>query len=602
MAHRLAVLFFMAAYTAAYAYGAPHTDTADELLRAWEIRHAIAFPAEGPFLGQAIHLGPAWFYVVALPLFVHASWLAAGLFVGFVCSLQFPLAYWCGRQLVDARFGLLWAVALFAPGWTSFQQLAFLNPNAVASAILAMLALALAALRRPSGAGTFAALGLAMAIALHVHPTSMPAWLLVLPLLARKRRSIGLVAALAAMMAGFALPFVPYLASQAVQGFPDRASAAAYVGGQVALANMVNAPAVLWHYVAWGPRIVAEYYLRWDAAAATALGYACAAAAAASLVAFAPRFVPIRAHAMRCVAAAIVFVVWVSLLRQTTPVQFTWALAPSFAALVAIALWCAWRIPVLGRPVVIAIALAIVGANLLTIRALALAVRVGDGHVPSSALDIKQPASRPVTDVWFPASGHAALGRLLCASRKGVAVHGHLANIVDKDLGLDTLFECGARDHVRLGGAAAGPHYGGMTRGFWRAWGAQPECWIGSMGIARVAGAPASPGLAIADGSKYLPRRGPTMPPTEMTLQVAAPAGSSVLVTNIVGRYELFDVLRAEANGTARTPVAANELSQLFVDSAAATWTLRVKTTYPDALDVIVVPGSGAGAGACDAT
>jgi hypothetical protein len=244
-----------------------------------------------------------------------------------------------------------------------------------------------------------------------------------------------------------------------------------------------------------------------------------------------------------------------------------------------------------------------VAVNLATMRALALAVRDGDGRMPSSALDIKQPQSQAVTDVWFPAWAHGPLGRLLCADSKGVTVHGHLANLVDKDLGLDTLFECASRDHVHLGGDAEGAHYAGMTRGFWRALGAAPECWIGSMGIARVAPRMQSRGLAIADGSTYLPRRGPTTAPTLVSFNVHAPADAAVLVTNIVGRYELFEVVRAEAEGQSRAPVASNELSQLFAAGhAPASWTFMVRTTYPGALDVVVVAGAGAaGSGAAGA-
>ena len=586
----------MLAYTAGYAFGcAPHTDSADELLRAFEIRHALAFPAEGPFLGQAIHLGPFWFYLVALPLFMHASWLAAALFIGFVCSLQFPLAYWCGRRLVDARFGLLWAVALFFPGWASVQQLAFLNPNAVAAALLGFVALVLWVAREPAGAASFAAVGLAMAIVLHVHPTAMPVYLLALPLLSRARRRVSLAAAMAALALGFAIPFIPYLASQALHGFPDRGSATAYVGGQIGLAYIANAPLVLGRDLVDGPRLIAQHFLRWGPEASAALGWTFAALAAASVAAFIPRreFLPVRMRIAHFIAATALFSAWIAFLRPTTPVQFTWVLAPVTAALVATALWCLSRTRARVLAGVIAVAMVVV--NLATIRALALAVRDGDGRMPASALDIKEPSPRVVTDIWFPAWAHAPLGRLLCSDARGVTVHGHLANIVDKDLGLDTLFACGSRDHVRLGGDNEGPHYTGMTRGFWRAWGAKPECWIGSMGIARATPRLQSRGIAIADGSTYLPRRGPTTAPTLVSFNVQSPPGAAVLVTNIVARYELFEVVRAEMNGEAKAPVAANELSQLFAaGNAPASWTFTVRTTYPGALDVVVV-GGGAG-------
>src|SRR5215472_4434960 len=75
------ILALMAAYTLGYAWSTPSADTADELLRAYDIRHGIAFPFEGPFLGGALHLGPLWWYLTALPLFVSQSWIAVALFI-----------------------------------------------------------------------------------------------------------------------------------------------------------------------------------------------------------------------------------------------------------------------------------------------------------------------------------------------------------------------------------------------------------------------------------------------------------------------------------------------------------------------------------------
>src|SRR2546427_422635 len=75
------VAFLMAAYTAGYAWSAPTADTADELLRAYEIRHGIAYPLEGPFLGGAFHFGPMWFYLTALPLWISHDWLAVAIHV-----------------------------------------------------------------------------------------------------------------------------------------------------------------------------------------------------------------------------------------------------------------------------------------------------------------------------------------------------------------------------------------------------------------------------------------------------------------------------------------------------------------------------------------
>src|SRR5690348_12172134 len=72
-AHFWLVAFLMAAYAAGYAWSSPSTDTADELLQAYRIRHALAYPLEGPFLGGALHFGPMWFYLTAVPLWISQS-------------------------------------------------------------------------------------------------------------------------------------------------------------------------------------------------------------------------------------------------------------------------------------------------------------------------------------------------------------------------------------------------------------------------------------------------------------------------------------------------------------------------------------------------
>ena len=158
----------MAVYVAGYAWSVPHTDTADELVHAYAIRHALAYPAEGQFLGGAVHFGPLWFYLAALPLFVRSSWLAAALFIGFVCSLKFPLAYHCGRRILDRDFGALWAGALFIPGWNSIEELCFLNPNAVDVAVLAIVAICLHGISSPWRTRHFFLLRLAAGLAVHV--------------------------------------------------------------------------------------------------------------------------------------------------------------------------------------------------------------------------------------------------------------------------------------------------------------------------------------------------------------------------------------------------------------------------------------------------
>lgn len=592
----LLIAFLMLAYTAGYAWSTPHTDTADELMRAYEIRHGLAYPLEGPFLGNALHLGPAWFYLVALPLFASHGWLAAALFIGFVCSLKFPLAYYCGRRLVDADFGVLWAACMFVPGFASLEQLLFLNPNAVAAAALLVLALSLRALERPVGVAFLVVLGAAMAFALHVHPTSAPIFVLAaLVLWAARRRGQALVPAVAAIAAGFLLPFASYAVSEVRSGFHDWGSASAYLSGQIALANIVNAPAVIVGYLVAGPHVAARYLMRWSPAHATMLTVAMIAFGGVSAAALLHGRA--RRRLLFFVAALVIFAAWIACMRPTTPFQFVWILSPAMAAVVATGLWSLARMPRL-RALAACLVVASIALNVYAIFAVARTVRDGEGTLPARTLDIKNPNWRgEFHDVWFPAVGHARLGRMLCDGGRA-SLHGHLAYVVDKDLGLDALFACNDRSRISLVGSDAQRHYFGMTRPFWTAFNATPECWVGSLGVTRhvkplLRRAP----LAIADGSRYLPRIATHATPAPVTFSVIAPADAGVMVTNVFGEYERFALSSADVDGRAVSPLAANDLSLLFAahdthGAGPVTWTFTVASTNFDAIDVVAIARS----------
>jgi hypothetical protein len=591
------IALLMAAYVAGYAWSAPHTDTADEILKAYGIRHGIEYPAEGPFLGNAIHLGPAWFYLTAAPLWVSQSWLAPALFVGLLCSLKFPLAYACGWRLLDREFGLLWAAALFAPGFTSIETLIFLNPNAVAAAVLAILAVFLYGLREPTRPMTFAVMGLVLGLAIHVHPTSLPAFLLAAILLVRHyRRSHEIVRPVLAVGLGFVLPFVPYVVSQAVNGFPDWVSTSSYMAGQIVPANAIRAPDVVANYLFTGPSAIAQYVMGWNPPAAIALGvFSCVLAASSMAVLVIPsvhikgtRYLAIFASAF------ILFAATVAALRPTTPFQFTYVLAPAAAGLAAVGLWALASIRYL-RPIVWLAAIAMVAINLMAIRAMALMARDGEGRLPSRIMDIK--GALPVTvyrDVWFPALRHDELGRFLCDAKGRTSLHGHLAYVIDKDLGLDTLLECNDRSRFVLGGMASASRQLGMTRPFWRALDTTPPRWIGSLGVTdRFTPLAPRDSLAIADGSTYLPRKSAQRAATVVTIEVDAREGDALLITNMLGNYEHFRVVSATVGGTRVSPIAENDLSVLYRGSKAGDrntrWTFSVESTNPAGIDVVAI-------------
>ncbi len=280
-------------------------------------------------------------------------------------------------------------------------------------------------------------------------------------------------------------------------------------------------------------------------------------------------------------------------MRPTTPLQFTWVLGPVVAGLVAIGVWSLGRVAAL-RPLVWGIVAGSVVFNVLAIRAMAFTVRQGEGHLPSRVMDIKNGLPNAIyRDVWFPALGHGELGRILCEAGD-VSLHGHLAYIADKDLGLDALFACNDRSRLSLVASEAPNHYFGMTRLFWRALGDPPDCWVGSLGLTRhVTPLLERKPLPVAQELTDLLRRLPRNPSTMTTFSVTAPGQTGVMLTNVLGGYESFQVVSAMAAGHAVSPIAENDLSSLFASPASGPhvvqWTFSVLTSNPQAIDVVSV-------------
>jgi hypothetical protein len=304
--------------------------------------------------------------------------------------------------------------------------------------------------------------------------------------------------------------------------------------------------------------------------------------------------------------ALVVFAAWVACARPTTPFQFTWVLCPSVAGITALGLWSLARYPAWRRWIAAAV-VAGVALNVWTLAAIARDVEQGEGSLPSRVMDIKDRIPQTVfRDVWFPAFAHARLGRILCAAGD-VTLHGHLGYIADKDLGLDALFACASRSSLTLIASHSTAHLFGMTRLFWHALGATPQCWVGSLGLTdAVTPLLDRPPLALADGATYMPRQLNRSAPAEVRFVFDAPAGAAVLVTNVLDGYEPFRIVSASAEGETVPPIAENDLSALYAPRhrvGSVHWTVTVMATDPEAIEAVALEpgtaGSARGAKLC---
>ncbi len=193
-------------------------DSARDLSKAIAIANFSDFPALGPDIGGFAHVGPAWFYFLALPAFTHSIIIVA-LWVGLFASLKLIFAYKLGSQMLDKKFALLWVCALFLPGWHTIDSFVLLHTNLVQSLTL-LYFLMLYNFHQKQNVKYFFASLLVLSLAIHAHPTSLLLGM-VLPFSIYKERNI--VTFKVILLAGviFLLPFFPYLINQIIDGFPD---------------------------------------------------------------------------------------------------------------------------------------------------------------------------------------------------------------------------------------------------------------------------------------------------------------------------------------------------------------------------------------------
>ena len=124
-------------------------------------------------LAWTLNLGPAWYWLLALPLALGRSVAAAVALVAVLSALQFPLAYRLGADVAGRAYGIAFAVFLALPGLATIEGLWIAHPSLVPAA---MLAVALCAHRAWALASPrwWVASMLAASLALHAHPTALP--------------------------------------------------------------------------------------------------------------------------------------------------------------------------------------------------------------------------------------------------------------------------------------------------------------------------------------------------------------------------------------------------------------------------------------------
>jgi hypothetical protein len=538
------------------------SDTSRDVYFAQQIALGQAFPLTGPAINAALHLGPLWYYLLAVPLLLVPNAAAVTGTMGLLSATQFPLAYLLGRRLCSAGEGLLFAACLALPGWivTAFGSLT--HPIMVIPSLLLAAFVALAYRARPD-AWRAGATGGVLALMCAAHPTLVLPGILLLAwcMVHAPRRALAL--AHAGLMAAIVFAsLAPMLYEQWQVGFADAATAAAYTSTEWSRPSLGAALELIHAVVVFGPQYVTRYWLL---------------------------------HSL-----------FVTAIRAQMPPWMIYAHWLFVAALLALGLGWYLRFRLAGP--VFGLLLAFTSAWTVSIYAWLNGTTVFANIQPSPGkhgfMDVRDYEDREGPSFRLPrVPFHQlfALGEALC---EPVSLYGHYAQQIDYTYAASAMRACRTSRHVQFGGM---PQPGrkawfGLTRAAWEELGLHPERWLGNLGT----GAP----YAVWHSPVALTPVVPTFanfPRTlageveEFTLEFAAPADVALLVSHRAHRLLPFEVVAARADGQ---PVAAryHDLTAAVfraarpATAASVQWRLEIRANrnYVDVLGFRAVPAAGA--------
>ena len=129
------------------------------------------FPLSGPAIYELFELGPWWFYLLAVPVWLTRRIASAAVLIQVLAAAKYFLARYIGTRWVDARFGFAFAVGMGVAGWSTVPMMFPSHPAVVETTIL-LLVLASSRCWVNFSVGNALLFSLAAAACIHAHPTA----------------------------------------------------------------------------------------------------------------------------------------------------------------------------------------------------------------------------------------------------------------------------------------------------------------------------------------------------------------------------------------------------------------------------------------------
>lgn len=573
-------------------YAASHMDLARDMFVAWRFLHGEAIPLEGPILAGTVHLGPVWYYLLALLQLVGRTWYGTIALLGLLAALQIPLAYVLGKELHSRRAGFLWAIGLVVPSWTTYEWMLPLHPILTPLLVLAFL---LCCLRywRTGARKYFHGMALTFILALHAHPSNLGCvWIGAFVLL---RASHPRVRWPDLLLAGLIIvvPLLPFFYADALRGFEDLRKSGAYLANPEATGSLWNLPTLFLAIVYGGTHYLFDPLTGLSARAAqlaaaiVALG---GVAGAAGLV-LAVRDPRTRSMTLVAIVATFAVLSTVALIRALTPYYMTSSSHAMIAGLVAIGLSALGeRLAARSVRAVVA-ASAVVACAVTTYANARFEIRGAWPFGWWPMFDVRHAPDQTAPLLLTPAYAMDDSGRFLCA-QPAPSIHGTYGSQLIHNYAMDMRLTCDRAD-VHVGGAEPGrTHWLGLSRAMFAQSGARPAQRIGPIGIVPARPVTTSPPLLQPTEPRYPAYRPDVVEPIVHHLEVPLRAGEFIAVSNLGFAFNVEPQVTVQIAGQPIAPAAQDRVAALYACVGCATdasVTVQIDVSSGDFADVDIV-------------
>lgn len=589
----VAVLLLLLQVLVAFA-GSGTFDTYRDLYYAAGIAAGSEFPSAGPLVFNTAHMGPVWYYVLAFPMAIGGIPAAIG-FAAFLSGLKYPLLFRLMSKLFGVELALLGLAAYALLGWSLFAPV-FLTHASVVETLLILYGLACLRLRTAPSLANAALAGLLAALAVHGHPTVLPAlaagliWSLYPTLMSRRTVPQLLCYGLAGV-----IPFVPYLISQVLNGFSDFQRLGQYSADTAERSQELMRLLTLWQGVfangsdgllrLYGPESELGRWL-W-------LGLL----AALLLAAMVGVLAQLR-HSARPIALLLAFVqisfLFLMVIRPITPYWMIFSLLPVAAVLLALGwrrvLALLFRAPVMHHTAIVSLVIVAATFQIQLVRnMLAAGQHIRMPILEAGSLGFMNVPDRfdDTTPVNVSRIDFHAFEPYLGDDCAPATYRLHWSHLMETTLGAGVRLHCGNTDSVYLGGPK------NLNRAERAALSRTAAASIGLTGPS-VGSLVLVPNVEVVYTGRELklpipdrfPPRQDLAPPSEISLQFEAPANAVVGISNRTEGYFPIELMASSCPGEVVERYRDPHLMLLqCAPHQGGSWSLNLRTS----IDVIEI-------------